>query len=151
MRDILEILGQNNFSNQKQIELLQILDFALHKKHYPQDTCGIIGKKIKLLEQAGQATIPTNSNLQLSTKKGVKVNFIRVMNCLFELSFFTDKQGNSITKKEVFKIFGNALNQDFSTFQNDLSTTKAAANSDMRSTLLIFEQLHGKQQELNNK
>ena len=147
------MLGQNNFSNQKQIELLQIINFVLHKKHYPQDICGIVEKKIKLLEQtdvrAGLAH--ANSNLQLSTKKGFKVNFIRIINCLFELSFFTDRKGNDTTKKEVFTIFGKAINQDLSAFHNDLSTTKAAANSDMRNTLAIFEQMYTKQQEINTK
>ena len=144
-------MEQHHFPNQKQIELLQILNFALFKKQYPQDTCGIIERKIKLLEQSEQETTPTNSNLQLSTQKGIKVNFIRVINCLCELSFFTDKKGNDITKKEVFKTFSNALNQDFSAFQNDLSTTKAAAKSDMKNTLSIFEQMYAKQQEINSK
>ena len=147
------MLGQNNFSNQKQIDLLQIINFVLHKKHYPQDICGIVERKIKLLEQsdvlAGLA--PANSNLQLSTKKGFKVNFIRVINCLCELSFFADKKGNNITKKEVFETFGKAINQDLSSFHVDLSASKSAANSDMRSTLAIFEQMCAKQQEINNK
>ena len=166
MNDIFEVLGQHNFSSQKQIELLQIINFALYKKQYPQDTCGIIDRKIQLLQQQspicpnclqspnslpcgeGRGGVP---NLQLSTKKGFKVNFIRVLNCLCELSFFTDKNGNDITKKEVFKTFGNAINQNLSAFQNDLSTTNAAANSDMRSTLTIFDQLKAKQLEINKK
>jgi len=130
---------------------LQVIDFALRKKYYPEDTCGIIERKIKLLKIAEQEITTANSNLLLSTKKGFKVNFIRVINILCELLFFTDKQGDKITKKEVFKIFGNALNTDFSTFQNDLSTTKAAANGDMKSTLAIFEQMHAKQLEINRK
>jgi len=145
------VLGQNNFSNQKQIELLQIINFVLHKKHYPQDICGIVEKKIKLLEQKEQEAVSTNSNLQLSTKKGFKVNFIRVLNCLCELSFFTDKQGGYITKKDVFDICGRVINQDLSTFHNDLAVTKAAANSDMRSALAIFEQMHTKQKEISQK
>ena len=153
--DILEVISQNNFPNQKQIDLLQILNYALHKKHYPQDICGILDKKIQLLQQHSPLcpTCPKSptTNLQLSTQKGFKVNFIRVINTLFELSFFTDKNGNNITKKEVFKTFGNAVNQNLSAFQNDLSTTKAAANSDMRSTLAIFEQMYAKQQEINKK
>jgi hypothetical protein len=51
----LEVITQNNFSNQKQVELLQILNFALYKKNYPQDLCGIIDRKIPLLEQAEHA------------------------------------------------------------------------------------------------
>jgi len=145
------VLGQNNFSNQKQIELLHIINFVLHKKRYPQDICGIVEKKIKLLELTEQETAPTNSNLQLSSKKGFKVNFIRVINCLCELSFFTDKKGNDTTKKDVFDICGKVINQDFSTFHIDLSVTKSAAKSDMRNTLAIFKQMYTKQQEINQK
>jgi hypothetical protein len=150
-------LEQNKFSNQKQIELLQILNYALYKKQYPQDLCGILDKKIQLLQQPDFGSLSCGEgggrggNLQLSPKKGFKINFIRVINCLCELSFFTDKSGNDITKKEVFKTFGNAINQDLSTFHIDLSVTKTAANSDMRSTLAIFEQLKAKQLEINRK
>ena len=52
--DILEVLGQNNFSNQKQIELLQVLNFALYQKHYPHDICGIVEKKIQILQQPAE-------------------------------------------------------------------------------------------------
>ena len=145
------MLGQNRFSNQKQIDLLKIVNFVLYKKHYPQDICGIVERKIKLLEQSEQEVAPIGSNLQLSTKKGFKVNFIRVINCLCELSFFTDKKGNDTTKKEVFDTFGKAINQDLSTFHIDLSAAKSAAKSDMRNTLSIFEQMYNKQQEINNK
>ena len=146
------MLGQHNFSSQKQIDLLQVINFALYKKHYPQDTCSIIKKKIQLLQQAeSNAVALASSNLQLSTKKGFKVNFIRVINCLYELSFFTDKNGNYITKKEVFKTFGSTVNQDLSTFHNDLSATKAAANSDMHSMFSIFKQMNDKQLEISKK
>ena len=148
VNDLLEVLERSNFSNQKKIDLLQIINYVLCVKHYPQDICSIIDRKIQLLKQEELAA---KSNLQLSTKKGFKVNFIRVINCLCELSFFTDKKGNDITKKEVFEIFGKAINQDLSAFQNDLSTTKAAAKSDMKNTLSIFEQLYAKQQDINNK
>jgi len=57
--DILEVLGQNNFSNQKQIELLQIINFALYQKHYPHDLCGIVEKKIQILQQPTETTAPT--------------------------------------------------------------------------------------------
>ena len=148
VNDLLEVLEHTNFSNQKKIELLEIINYTLCVKHCPEDICSIIDRKIQLLKQEEQAA---KSNLQLSTKKGFKVNFIRVINCLCELSFFTDRKGNDITKKEVFDTFGRAINQDLSTFHSDLSATKSAANSDMKNTLAIFEQLHAKQQEINNK
>jgi hypothetical protein len=144
-------LGQHNFPNQKQIDLLEVINYALYKKSYPQDTCGIIDRKIQLLKQAKQTTSTPESNLQLSTKKGFRVNFIRVINCLCELSFFTDRKGNNITKKEVFDTFGKVVNQDFSTFHIDLSATKAAANCDMRNTTAIFKQMYDKQLKINDK
>ena len=151
VNDIMEVLWQHNFPSRKQIEVLQILDFALCKKCYPQDIRGIIERKIKLLEQAEQEIALVGSNLCLSIKKGIKVNFIRVINCLCELSFFTDKNGNNISKKEVFNIVGKSINQDLSTFHNDLSSAKAAANSDMKSMFSIFEQLYTKQLEISQK
>ncbi|MDL2296903.1 hypothetical protein LJC68_03390 [Bacteroidales bacterium OttesenSCG-928-B11] len=51
VNDILEVLSQNNFSNQKQVELIQVLNYVLHKKQYPHDLCGIMDKKIQLLQQ----------------------------------------------------------------------------------------------------
>ena len=106
------MLEQNNFSSRQQIDMLHVVNYALHKKHYPQDICGIIEKKVKLLENAELKAAPFGSNLRLLAKKGIKVKFIRVINCLFELSFFTDKQGGYITKKEVFEIVGKSVNQD---------------------------------------
>lgn len=145
-------MENNCFSPQKQADLLEIISYVLHLKNYPEDTIGSMDKKIKLLRLAEQQAVsPPDSNIQLSKQKGIKVNFLRVVNTLFELGFFTDKKGNDITKKEVFKTLGIAINQDFSTFHSDLAVTKATANSDMRNTLSIFEQMHTKQQEINLK
>lgn len=44
-------MTQHNFSNQKQIELLQIINFVLYKNQYPKDYCGIIDRKIQILQQ----------------------------------------------------------------------------------------------------
>jgi hypothetical protein len=142
-------LEQNSFSRQKQIDLLHILNYILHKKHYPQDICGIVEKKIKLLELQEQEATPADSNVHLSAKKGFKVNFIRVINCLFELSFFTDREGGYITKKQVFHIAGKAINQDLSDFQNNMNVSHQAANADMENTLVIFKDMFEKQTEIN--
>jgi hypothetical protein len=49
VKDILEVLQENNFPNQKQVELLQILNYALFVKKYPQDICGRLDRKIQIL------------------------------------------------------------------------------------------------------
>jgi hypothetical protein len=151
VNDIIETMWQHNFSTKQQIEVLEVLDFALCKKCYPQDVRGIIKSKIKLLELAEQEIAKISSNLFLSFKKGTKVNFLRIINCMCELGFFADKNGNSISKKEVFSIVGQSINQDLSSFHNDLSSAKAAANSDMKSAFAIFELMHTKQQEISRK
>jgi hypothetical protein len=68
---------------------------------------------------------------------------------LYELGFFKDQGQNSITKKEVFETFGQTLNIDLSTYQNDLSVSKSTANRDMKSTIKIFEEMLEKQREIN--
>jgi len=50
INDILEVLAQNNFSNQKQAELLQVVNYVLHSKQYPDDICGNLDKKIQILQ-----------------------------------------------------------------------------------------------------
>jgi hypothetical protein len=145
------VLAENNFSSKQQIDLLDVLNYALHKKHYSQDICGVIEKKLKLLQKTEQEAANAVSNLHLSTQKGLKVKFIRVMNCLCELKFFTDKQGDCMTKTEVFETIGNAVNQDLSDFQNNINASYQAANADMENTLVIFQQMFDKQIEINAK
>ena len=94
---------------------------------------------------------PPASKIHLSDKKGMKIDYIRVINCLCELGFFKDNKGNDVTKKDVFAVFGTAVNKDLSSHQNDLSATKNAANSDLASVTKIFQTMLDKQNELNNK
>jgi hypothetical protein len=91
------------------------------------------------------------SKIHLSKEKGMKIDYIRVINCLYELGFFKDAKGNDVTKKDVFAIFGTAVNRDLSSYQNDLTATKNAANRDLASTTKIFQGMLDKQNELNNK
>ena len=80
-----------------------------------------------------------------------------IMEVLWQHNFPSRKQievlqnGNNISKKEVFSIVGKSINQDLSSFHNDLSSAKAAANSDMKSMFSIFEQLYTKQLEISRK
>jgi hypothetical protein len=144
------VLGQHNFSNQIQIDVLKVIDFALYQKQYPENIHGIIKRKMKLLEQNDREAVPAESNLQLSTKRGFKLNFIRVFNVLFELKFFTDKQGGYNSKKEVFENIGSTVNQDLSDFQNNMNVSFQTANADMESMLVIFKEMLEKQIEINN-
>lgn len=91
------------------------------------------------------------SNIRLNSKKGFKVNYIRVINVLCEMGFFQNTDNTQIAKKEVFNAFGKFLNIDLSSYQNDLGATKSASNRDMQSLIKIFQDMLEKQQELINK
>jgi len=93
----------------------------------------------------------TKSKLHLCSKKGYKVNFIRVVNVLYELGFFQGESNERVSKKEVFASFGDLLNANYSSFQNDLTTTQSASNSDLKCLTEIFEKMLEKQKELINK
>jgi len=56
VNDILEVMSQHNFSNQRQIELLDIIGYILFKKQYPEKILGIIKRKKKLLQQPSETT-----------------------------------------------------------------------------------------------
>ncbi len=66
------MLGQHNFSSQKQIELLQIIDLALLQKNYSKNIHSIIERKIQLLQQPQE--LPEKDNPEKSgTKRTQKV------------------------------------------------------------------------------
>ncbi len=75
------MLSQNNFSTQKQVELLQILNYALYKKQYPQDLCGILDRKIQILQQATETPEKDNSEKN-GTKRTQKVTTDVLMSLL---------------------------------------------------------------------
>lgn len=87
------------------------------------------------------------NNIQLSSKKNTQIDFIRIINCLYELDFFksTDIK-KELSKKEVFDIFGKVINKDLSTFSQQLTTAKKSANNDKKALKRIFQKMLDMQQ-----
>lgn len=90
-----------------------------------------------------------SSPVHLSTARGTKIDFIRVVNCLYELGFFTDDKGGRISKKEVMTALGSAVNVDLSTYDNDLSRSLSDSTK-LDKHLAIFERLRAKMEEVFN-
>lgn len=111
--------------------------------------------KVQLYPQGLPGTEQNNkdvkSSIFLSNARGKRINFIRVINCLYELDFFKDKKQNEISKKDVFGALGHFLNLDLSTYQNDLSVSKSTANRDMKNSFKIFEDMLNKQKDIMTK
>ena len=89
------------------------------------------------------------SRIYLNNQRGMKLDFIRVVNALYEKGFFKDELQNKISKKEVFETFGECLNMDLSKFQNDLSRSLTDSTA-LEKHLKIFEDLKEKMEDIFN-
>lgn len=89
------------------------------------------------------------SSVYLSPVRGKKIDFIRVVNVLYELGLFTDKDGVRCTKKEAFRAFGRAVNLDLSNYNKDLSRALNDTTTRERQ-LQIFKDMRLKMAEIYN-
>ena len=87
------------------------------------------------------------SSVYLSLVRGKKIDFIRVVNVLYELGLFTDKDGVRCTKKEAFRAFGRAVNLDLSNYNKDLSRALNDTTTRERQ-LQIFKDMRQKMAEI---
>lgn len=93
--------------------------------------------------------VATASPVHLSTSRGTKIDFIRVVNCLYELGFFTDDKGGKISKKDAMIALGKAVNVDLTEYQNDLSRSLSDSTK-LEKHLTIFDRLKEKMKEVFN-
>jgi len=89
------------------------------------------------------------SNIHLNPAIGKKIDFIRVMNALYELGFFLNSQGSRITKKEFFTTIGKAVNIDLSKYDKDLSRSTSDSTA-LDKHLCIFDDMRQKMIEIFN-
>lgn len=100
-------------------------------------------------EETVNDSFSAGSHVFLSSARGTKIDFIRVVNCLYELGFFTDDKGGKISKKEVMTALGQAVNVNLSEYQNDLSRSLSDSTK-LEKHLDIFDRLKGKMEEVFN-
>jgi hypothetical protein len=145
VKDILEVLRESNFPNHKQVETLEVVNYALYKKKYPQDTCGIIDRKINLLKQAeqeksgticptcpqGPSTLPCGASEVASTK----VRSVVILEILKQLQLGIAH--NDLTKicKLISFLTGNSYNSIYNEMQKGI----------------YFSKFHGKQIDEANR
>lgn len=124
------MLGQHNFSNQKQVELLQILNFALYKNLYPQDLCGILEKKIQILQQPHEPPEKNNPNIA-----SIKVRSVVILEMLKQIHCGTAH--NDLTKicKLIAFLTGNSYKNIYNEIQKGI----------------FFAKFHSKQKDEANK
>jgi len=80
------------------------------------------------------------SKVNLNSRKGTKLDLIRIINTLYELGFFTDEAGGKIQKKTVFTTIGKSLNIDLSSYDKDLSRSLSDSTA-LEKHLKIFNDM----------
>lgn len=122
-------------------ETVTVPDYkTMREKIYPcrgfmyHNAIGLLKRKLQSDEPA--------SPIYFTTKKGEKTDFIRIINAMYELGFFTGKDETKIPKKCVFEEFGKLVNLDLADYQNLLSKANKGCNADGNSQQnRIFERL----------
>lgn len=88
-----------------------------------------------------------DSGFRLTKKKGAKADLLRVLNALYELNFFADKDNNT-RKVQFMKAFGKLINEDFANYDSDLSQ---AYKAKLEANLEIFDKLKKKATDIFNE
>lgn len=83
--------------------------------------------------------VEENHRFNLSSKRGAKIDFIRILNSLYELKFFELKNGQIPNKKEFMVEVGKFFGVELSEYHADLS--QALKNGSTESNIKIFEEM----------
>lgn len=80
------------------------------------------------------------NRIYLNTRSRSKIDLFRVIMALQKTGFFVDKTGAQATQKDVFNAFGSMLDENFSSFQKNIS--EAAKHNDCSEvSTAIFDEL----------
>jgi hypothetical protein len=102
--------------------------------------CDLEIKRIKDIAslETQPKTTEQQSKFILSTKRGNKTDFIRILDALYELKFFQTLDGQYPTKEAFMKQVGIFFGADFSDYDKDRSQ---ALNASIEANLKIFEEM----------
>ncbi len=103
------------------------------------EMCEIEIDRIKRQQELEAMKAPYSGNIYLSQEKGKKINFIRVLNSLYELRYFNNDKGQIPSKETVMVTIGKALGVDLSSYDSDLSQAFNSGNCDRNTA--IFKQM----------
>ena len=98
---------------------MQILNYALFKKNYPQDICGIIDRKIKILQHS-----PETPEKDYPNVVSIKVRSVTILELLQKLQLGTAH--NDLTKicKLIAFLTGNSYNSIYNEVQKGIYFSK---------------------------
>jgi len=103
------------------------------------EKCQSERNRIEEQQELKKHQVSYGSDIYLSGKRGKKVDFIRVINALYELRFFEDETGQIPTKEKVMACLGKLLGVDLTGYNADLSQTFTSGN--IEKNVAIFNEM----------
>lgn len=92
--------------------------------------------------QKQEDNVSYSSNIYLSDKKGSIINYLRIIDAMYEYGFFVTTTGERALKKDVIKAFGDIVNKKFSNPSDNLCKGGKSQNEDGNSQKgVIFDRL----------
>lgn len=123
-----------NFDPDRELLLGQIDDLKNEVNQLAREKA-ILEKTNRELQE--KVNLPV-SNIFIAEDR--KIDVIKVLHSMCKIGLFKMKDGSKFTIKEVMKFFGEILNDNFTEYSSNLSTSKATTKE---STFLeVFEDLH---------
>lgn len=123
-----------NFDTDRELLLGQIDDLKNEVNQLAHEKV-ILEKNNRELQE--KVNLPI-SNIVIAEDR--KIDVIKILHSMCRIGLFKMKDGSKFTIKEVMKFFGEVLNDNFTEYSSNLSTSKATTKE---STFLeVFEELH---------
>ena len=69
-----------------------------------------------------------------------KIDVIKILHAMCKIGLFQKSNGGKVTQNAVMKYFGKILNDDFSEYSSNISTSKSKTKE--LSYMQVFEHLH---------
>lgn len=123
-----------NFDSDRELLLGQIDDLKNEINQLAHEKANLEMTNHELQEKVN---LPV-SNIVIAEDR--KIDVIKILHSMCKIGLFKMKDGSKFTIKEVMKFFGEILNDNFTEYSSNLSTSKATTKE---STFLeVFEELH---------
>lgn len=100
------------------------------------EKCQSERKRIEEQQELKKLQLSYGSDIYLSRQRGKKIDFIRVINALYELRFFEDEAGQIPTKEKVMACLGKMLGVDLTGYNADLS--QAFTTGNIENNVAVF-------------
>jgi hypothetical protein len=145
VNDIVDALKDHQFSNERAAELLEIINYALYSKQYPEDICGNLENKIKLFRQAASTQNNKDSNTdneESSDKATQKVKSVAIMELLKQLDKGTAHNDLTDICKFIAFLTGNSHKSIYNDAQSGITFSSKHHTLDIEKANELFKSLN---------